>query len=613
MNRRGGIRGWRGVRGAGLLLVLWVSGVQAQWTTQSIQLRAGWNAVFLEVQPAQDDCDAAFAGLPVESVWAWNRRVSTVQFIQDPGTLVLGQPDWLTYVPPGDPAYGARDLHALEGGRAYLIKLRSGASTVMWDVVGSPVHRAIEWLPDSLSFVGFPLGPTGQPTFQSFFSGSPAHAGQRMYRLSAAGQWEAIANPATAVLRWGEAYWVYCRGASSFAGPVRLGMGQREGLLYGRLLTEQTLRIRNDASSPRTFSVQVVTSMAPPDGSYPVLAGPVPLSYYRVDAANRQFGWVPFSGPLNRLNVQPGEEWVLRLEVNRARMESFNPPAGHNGVLYQGLLQVSSEFGVRQWVAVSAEGLRALPVVGLARQLEFEPEPHAGLWVGAAVVNRVSQPSKLSSPDSPLPVGSPLQFRLLVHVDTEGNVRLLQKVLQMFRPGTLKPDPEDPGRSVIDEPGREVLVTDDALTSAFSGVTLRDGRSVARRLSSSAFSFREPVLLSGEGRFGAGAFAGDLEVGYDDPLNPYKHRYHPEHDNLDDRFEVLMGEGAEAFSIGRRIELEFTPDDPESLTLAGWGDTQLGGHYRETITGLHHRPILVSGTFRLTRASRVGVLNDGVP
>ena len=39
----------------------------AQWTTQSIQLRAGWNAVFIQVQPEPSACHAAFAGLPVES------------------------------------------------------------------------------------------------------------------------------------------------------------------------------------------------------------------------------------------------------------------------------------------------------------------------------------------------------------------------------------------------------------------------------------------------------------------------------------------------------------------------------------------------------------------
>ena len=76
-----------------LILGLGLCSGFAQWVTQSITLNPGWNAVFLEVQPANPDCDAVFAGIPVESVWAWNRRYSSVQFIQDAAQLVPGQPD----------------------------------------------------------------------------------------------------------------------------------------------------------------------------------------------------------------------------------------------------------------------------------------------------------------------------------------------------------------------------------------------------------------------------------------------------------------------------------------------------------------------------------------
>ena len=59
---------------------------QAQWRTQTIQLNPGWNAIHLEVQPQPDGCDAIFANLPVESIWKWNRRFSTIQFVTDPST-----------------------------------------------------------------------------------------------------------------------------------------------------------------------------------------------------------------------------------------------------------------------------------------------------------------------------------------------------------------------------------------------------------------------------------------------------------------------------------------------------------------------------------------------
>jgi hypothetical protein len=68
----------------------------------------------------------------------------------------------------------------------------------------------------------------------------------------------------------------------------------------------------------------------------------------------------------------------------------------------------------------------------------------------------------------------------------------------------------------------------------------------------------------------------------------------------------------ESFTISRQIEFDFTSQDPDNLTLAGWGDDQLGGIYKEIITGLHNQAIYISGTFRISRASTIGVLNDGL-
>jgi hypothetical protein len=593
--------------------------IHAQWTTQSIDLRPGWNAVYLEVQPEPDDSDQVFAGLPIESVWAWNRQFTTVQFIQDVSELVVGQPDWLVHLPIGSAGRGARNLFTIRGGRPYLVKMPANSGTVNWTIKGQPVETAIDWLANSLNFVGFPLGPGSSPSFQAFFAGLPAHSGQAAYRLSAAGQWQRITSPGTTFLRAGEAYWMYSAGPSTYAGPLEVKTEQPDGLSYGRILTELTLRIRNRSAATTSITLRPLSSEPPPGPEYPWLAGDVPISFFRVDAAVSQFEWVPFPTSLERVNLPPGEEWVLRLEVNRTRMAEVAPPVDHRGVLYQGVLEVVDELGSRRLVGISAEGMRLYPQVepqGLSGPMPLDadpgPHPRAGLWVGFASVDKVSQPAAIGDPDTPVATATPFHFRLIVHVDGEGQARLLQKVLRMFKPGTLKPDPDDPEVEIIDEPGRYVLVTDDALIPQFQGSDLRDGQVVARRISSPVFSFRAPVLMGGVGEFGGGTFIADVGTGYDDPLNPFKHSYHPDHDNLDDRFEQRLPEGRESFGIDREIELEFTSTDPERLTLPGWGDTHLGGIYRESVTGLHTRTIHASGTFRLTRVSRIGVLNDGL-
>jgi hypothetical protein len=104
--------------------------------------------------------------------------------------------------------------------------------------------------------------------------------------------------------------------------------------------------------------------------------------------------------------------------------------------------------------------------------------------------------------------------------------------------------------------------------------------------------------------------SGQLTLGYDDPLNPFKHVYHPDHDNLDTRFEQTLPEGRESFTVIRQVALDFTGTDPLGLNPPGWGDREIGGVYRETFTGLHRSAIQISGTFRLVKVSGVADLDD---
>jgi hypothetical protein len=504
-------------------------------------------------------------------------------------------------------------LFAIQGGRAYLIKLKPGASALTWNLTGIPVLRQPDWIPDSLNFVGFAVAAGSEPTFATFFAAAPAHTGQPIYRLDALGKWAVVANPSSTSMRRGEAFWVNSKGASTFSGPVGVSTDQVRGLLFARLVIDQTIVIKNLAAVSRTISVQPAASVAPPVTNSPVLAGVVPLSFYVVDTTNKIFGWVQFNSTLQR-TLAPGEEWRLRVEVNRDQMAAFNPPPGANGVLYQSLLRITDGAGVQSWIPVTSEGLTPAAVVSAfdVRGAADTTSPWAGLWVGSATIYKVSQPASISTPLDPKPVGAPLQLRLLVHVDGGGNPRLLQKVLQMAKDAVTKPDPSNPNNIIIVSPASQVLLTDESLTSRFTGATLRDGQPVARRFSSVAFSFSTPVLLSGSGAFGSGSIGCELNLDYDDPLNPFKHRYHPDHDNLNDRFQVKLDEGIESFTVTRQISMEFATQDPDGLTLPGWGDKRVGGNYQETIVGLHNQAIRIAGTFRLNRVSPIAVLNDGL-
>ena len=585
-----------------LLLVFTGMPALAQWTTQTIPLNPGWNAVFLEVQPQPNDCDTIFAALPVESVWMWNRRFSTVQYIQDASTLMPEQPEWLVYLPSSSPESSVTNLFTLQGGRAYLIKL-SGANPVDWEVIGKPVVRTIDWIADSFNLVGFWVAENSPPTFEEFFAPSLAHAGQEIHRLNDAGQWERVVAPATSQLRRGEAYWIYCQGTSTYSGPLMVTFEQGYGIDFGRILGEQTLRLRNESAKTRTVTLRLLSSLAPVDPTQPALAGPVPLSYWKSEADIAQSGWQPFPAELSVL-IDPKVEVALRLEVRRRDMEG-----GSSGI-YQSLIEAADGNGVKFLLPITAKGRRrTVSEAGMLTALEAEPDINAGLWVGMVAVNKVSQPTNPAAPNDPVPTASEFQFRILVHVDETGQARLLQQVVLMWKDGTYKPDPEDPEHQIVDEPGRFVLVTDDALLAEFSGATLRDGQPVGRRMSSAAFALENPEAMTGT--FGE-SLSITLELDYNHPLNPFKHRYHPDHDNKDERFEKELDEGVESFTVRRNIELQFTEDDPEGLEIAGFGDRYMAGVYSETISGIHKQSISVEGIFRLHHVSSVPVLNDGL-
>lgn len=591
-------------------LLCWLLSLQAlgQWMTQTVTLQPGWNSVFLQVQPEPRDCVSLFSNLPIESVWAWNRQRDQVQYIQDPANFTAASPDWLVFFPAQHPLHSQRTLHAIHAARSYLIKLPASSSSMNWTIRGIPTVTPIRWIPDSLNLVGFPIGTADSLTFDQLFANSPAHNREPVFRLSPSGHWERVSDLTTARPRPSEAFWIRSRSTSQFQGPVQIDLDQQTQLDFGRLLVEQTVRIKNLSSTSKTVIVTPLPSAAPPPDS-PPLAGPVPLLVWRNNPAQNETGWFPLSS--TRADLAPGEHWDLRLSISRRDMI---PLTSTPGARFQSLLEVAdSNSAFRQSIPVSADGLQSSsPAVMTLRSLANSPSPssrRAGLWIGNVSLNQVSQPAS-SQPDLPVPTASDFSFRILLHVDAAGQVRFLQKILQMWKPGTYKSDPSNPTQRIVDQPGRFVLLTDEALAAQFTGAALRDGDAVARRYSSAAFGFSQPILMSGNPDFDAAGLAVTVVSDYNDPLNPFKHLYHPDHDNLDERFERVLPEGRESFTVRRLIQLQFSPVDPQGLTLSGWGDSHLGGSYRETIVGLHKSPIHLQGVFRLHHASRIASLND---
>ena len=76
------------------------------------------------------------------------------------------------------------------------------------------------------------------------------------------------------------------------------------------------------------------------------------------------------------------------------------------GAAYQGLIEVSDDLGTRWLVGVNASpGADALVTGALQPNDAHDRFPHAGLWVGDAVIRAVSQPAHPGNPTLPRPAG----------------------------------------------------------------------------------------------------------------------------------------------------------------------------------------------------------------
>ena len=287
--------------------------------------------------------------------------------------------------------------------------------------------------------------------------------------------------------------------------------------------------------------------------------------------------------------------------------------------LYQSLLEITDSAGFSVALPVTAAGLQMLRPDAAAKVARGEKQtleqlfgnPNAGLWYGYVSIDKVSEPNNAAQgPVVPLQTMSDFVFPVVVHVDYDGNAKLLSHATVMWKDGLTQPAQGNPNLQETAEAGRYVVVSNDALLDQFQGSMVNDGTPVGRRFASANFSHRTPQALTGE--FG-GMLGTTLTLSYDDTLNPFKHAFHPDH-NMAVAVPTTRADGSasEWYTVTREISLEFTGTDPESVESTRWGDQLAGGYWRETLIGIHSKLIYTEGFFRLSRVLDVGVLNDGI-
>ncbi len=539
------------------ILILSSVRADAGWTIpQMIQLKAGWNSVFLTVEPVDAKPDAVFGGHPVDKVLTYYPRTTSVQFIQDPDEVPFNDPGWHRWFRQGTEEAFLNNLFALQANQGYLIHC---TQDVQLEVNGIPIFRSMKWQPDSFNFTGFHVNPAAPPTFEKYLGGAAAFSDGYIYYLKN-DQWT-LADKADPIAP-GRAYWIFCDGGTEFRGIPEIDLpAPGDSLTYIPSAVELSIKVTNRASAPISFQVEAVPNAAgDPD---------VPLSLVTFAPETGKV-YTPFTAYSSETPLEPGKTETIRLAVRRAEL-SAGP--------VKSLLKITdSTIGGMYYIPVMAETGGGF----------------SGLWIGEIEVDKVNEVASKIDTSTVKDVKNPFDLRIILHSDGAGQVRMLRAVTLMQKRYTVTENDE------TKEMVRRALITDDTRLPEYEGVVRRDGKLTGIRLASTTFDF-DPALnelpLSGSIE-PSKTVSGTLTLGKDHPSNPFRHKYHPDHQN----------DGDTGVEVIRNITLTFD-EFPENGSPED-GVSKLKGVYQEEIGGLHKVPIKLDGTFILDRMSSIDILNE---
>ncbi len=311
---------------------------------QVIPLVQGWNSVFLEVDPVDLEPAALFNGTPIDIVASYYAPTGAAQFVSDPGADLFRRAGWGVWYAEDRPDAFLKSLHGVSGQRAYLIHSREDYS---WKVTGEVVMTDLRWESNAFNFVGFAVDEDGSPTFAQFFTGSDAHQDARIYRLSD-GAWRQVTDPGAETMKAGEAFWIYCEGASTFQGPLRVNAPTRHGILLGNGVVDLTLR--NDAGHPITPKIEHLSAVGP--------LVPLSLVVTAVASEGEQVRKVEVDSPFAAapFEMPPLEEGAaIRIPLT-ARLQDMSAYAQVS------LLRITTDLGAVTWV----------PVVAIREDLQYQ-------------------------------------------------------------------------------------------------------------------------------------------------------------------------------------------------------------------------------------------------
>lgn len=214
--------------------------------------------------------------------------------------------------------------------------------------------------------------------------------------------------------------------------------------------------------------------------------------------------------------------------------------------------------------------------LALLLSAQAQAQTTAGLWLGDITLNQVNEVhARQTTGATTTPAAKPFSMRVLLHVSASGQVKLLKEAVLMRTRGA-SPAP--------------VIVTQMNLLANYDGTTVRGAQLIGQRFSTVSFPMTGDTLALTGGLAAGTSTTGTLALAANDPVNPFRHKYHPD----------LANAGR---AVSRAITIAITTGESPA-------DHVLNGTWTESLTGLHTSAITVTGSLVLNRVSTVDQLNN---
>jgi hypothetical protein len=367
-----------------------------------------------------------------------------------------------------------------------------------------------------------------------------------------------VFSPSFETLDRNQAYWFDSEVVGNFYAPVEISLSKSGGLDFGRTGSTITLRLRNRSAAVSTVTISPVDSANAPTGQE-AITGSVPLRSRSFDAQTATWTETDITEPY-QVVVGPNTAVELTFGIDRTVM------TGDSNAFYASMLRFND-----------SAGLYDILLPATARKASL-----AGLWIGEASVREVeSKVPGFTQTDTPQ--GYPLRY--LVHVDDAGAARVLSQVFL--------------GKLAGETPQDGIIPLESNLSTADKAGA---SRIVAAHL---------PLdrVLATTGSFAVGSsLSCTIATPFNDPVSPFVHQYHPDHDNQSGSTALVSGQ--ESYDISRAVTFTLSATPPEGVSPIGYGGSVIAGTYAEVISGLHKETLEVSGTFTLRRVSEIGTLTQ---